>query len=502
MLLFLAGYAFVMAYGDELVGIDFAHITVNRFIEPIVYPESGRFFPLGLQEYNLLNAFGKSAALYHAWATIELVVLVPCVLFLLRELPLRWGALTIVYVLTIPGIAFSFMTVIYVERDLLFCLALWLVAIEWFRRTESRAAFASAVVLAQLLLYQKETAFVLLGGFAGASLLLRSKDFRTARFAQWARTNALDLAHLVLCAVFVATYVVAILPHVTVSYAAGAETRATSAVMLGIIRSHPPIVAAAATLLWRVGTRRTFDQLWDPLAIGAIAFAAAYVKLGMAREYYFAPADFIAALYVARVIHQTLPAWRRVAVAGLCIVLAALFAKNVTTSAAQWVGRRSNVDAYRQLASVLRREAESRPDREVTLFFPQTGGFQVMELAAFLHFKGWTPTDGPAPRVANGPAFTLKTRHRFPDDRCFVSEAFQCRVSPSPKARELVVFLPARSVAATELARWNERADSVFYHEPRRSLTMSAMRALALTALREAIPSEAYVFRSRESSAD
>ena len=498
LLLFFIGYVYVMFFGDELVGIDFAHFTVSRFIEPIVYPESGRFFPLALQEYNLLNALGKSAALYHAWATIELLVIASCVVFLLRETPLWYRVLVIVYLLALPSLAFSFMSVLYVERDMVFCIALWLVSIEWFRRSQSRVAFAVAVVVAQLLLYQKETAFVLIGGFAGASLLLRRADFRQQRYAEWARTNALELAHLAMCGVFLTVYLVAILPHVTASYAAGRNTvGAASGVLLTVIRSDPVLLAAAAVLLWRVGRRRALDELWDPLLVGALAFAATYVKLGLARDYYFAPADFIAALYLARIIYQTLPAWPRVAVAGLCLALMASFARNVSNNAAEWLGRRLTVDAYVALSNFLRRQAESRPEREITLFFPQAGGFQVMELAAFLHFKGWTATDGPAPRVAHGPSFALKTRHRYPNDRCFMSQLFQCRVAASPSAGDLIVFLPGRSVSAADLARSSEGADAMFHHEPRWSLTTRAMRALALGEPSETGLFEAYVLRSR-----
>ena len=499
VVLFLVAYVYVMFFGDELVGIDIAHLTVNQVIEPVVSPESGRFFPLAFQWYNLLGAFGKSAELYHAWATLELAVLAVSVVYLLRDMPLRYGVLALGYMIALPSIAYAFMNLPYPERDLVFCIALWIVAIQSFRRTQSRGAFAAAIVLTQLLLYQKETSFVLIGGFSGASLLLRHSGIpRAGRYAAWARANALELAQLALCGVFLAVYAFAILPYVTASYAAGGSAATASLrTLTHFIRYDLVLVAAAVTLSCRVARRRTLDPLWEPLLIGAIAFAAAYVKLGMTREYYLAPADLVFALYLARILHQSLLAWARPTAVVVCLGLTVTFGANVTTTARSWAARRSTVDAYLRLASFLRSEAEARSDREVTLFFPQPGGFEVMEFAAFLHFKGWTAKDGPAPRVANGPAFTLKTRHPYLHERCFLSQPFRCRPVASPDSGDLIVLLPGRSVAPRELMRWHAHADPIAYPQRRASLTTSAMRWLAIGNLTDGDLSDGRVMRSR-----
>jgi len=495
--LFVVAYVYAMFLNDELVGIDIAHLTVNRIIDPVIAPESGRFFPLGFQAYNLIGAFGKSVALYHAWATFELFVVALCVRLLLREVPLRYGVLAIVYVITLPSIAYVFMNVPYPERDIIVCIALWMVALERFRRTEGRVAFVASLILAQLLLYQKETSFVLLGAWSGATLLHRFLNGTQRRLVDRVRASSLELAHLALCVTFLAVYAVVILPHVTVSYAAsGAANGASYRALLYFARNDLVIVATTATLAWRIARRRQVDP-WDCLAIGAIAFAAAFIKLGMARDYYLAPADFVGVLYVGRILCQLLPAWPRVASAGLSAALLLSFVHNLSSNADWWSARRSTVAAYVQLEDFLRREAGSRPERAVTLYFPQPGGFEVMEFAAFLHFRGWTAKDGPAPLMENGPSFTLKSRHRYRAERCFPSQAFRCRPAAQPEPGDLVVLLPGRSVTLEELSRWYAHSEPVFFHASRSLPAVRAMRSLATGALADISLPETYVLRSR-----
>ena len=135
----------------------------------------------------------------------------------------------------------------------------------------------------------------------------------------------------------------------------------------------------AVVFAWRLVSaavgRRALDALWDPLAAGALAYALAYVKLGIVRDYYLAPVDFIAVLYVARVAFDGLRAQRPVAVAGVVLVIAWAFAQNVSNAAFEVLAREEFVDGNVALASFLANAATDRTrDRAFHCSFRRPAG--------------------------------------------------------------------------------------------------------------------------------
>jgi hypothetical protein len=74
--------------------------------------------------------------------------------------------LVIVTLLT-PSILISFNGLMFLERDVLFFLACFVLSVKRFEQTKSIAWAVAAVVCAQIMLYRKETVFLLLLCFAG-----------------------------------------------------------------------------------------------------------------------------------------------------------------------------------------------------------------------------------------------------------------------------------------------------------------------------------------------
>ena len=70
----------------------------------------------------------------------------------------------------------SFGALILAERNVLFFLARLVLSVKRFEQTRSTAWAVTAVVCAQSMIYFKETAFLLLWGFAVGRLILRCRN--------------------------------------------------------------------------------------------------------------------------------------------------------------------------------------------------------------------------------------------------------------------------------------------------------------------------------------
>ena len=307
--LFFCLYASLVLYGEDLVGADYAQLTAQRFFPMPIWPQNRRFFPLGLQEYNILGFLGKHATLYHAWSVVQLGVVLACVVRVLAPAPLWLRCAACAFMAVVPSIAYAFFGLIYPERDLIFWMSIWMVCLQSYWRTGSRVAFASALIAAQWMLYYKEIVFLMVGAFAAGKMLVDVYLERPLKsLAAFAQSHVLELSHLILCAVFLGVYLLEMRASTGASYAMNVGRRgAALAALQFYIRWDLPLAALAIALGLRLAMvimgRRRIDPMWDVLAVSAVIYVLAYVKLAMIKDYYPAPADFIAVLYLARLAY-------------------------------------------------------------------------------------------------------------------------------------------------------------------------------------------------------
>jgi hypothetical protein len=498
---FVCLYACLLLYHEDLVGLDYAQVTAPRFVSVQIWPHNGRFFPLGLQEYNLLGFLGTSARVYRAFSVLELAVVVFCVYRILASTPAWFRCGVILVLTTSPSFVESFFSVVIQERDMLALLCVWLLCYRSFIRTERWPAFCGALIAAQFLLYEKETAFVLIGGFACARILLRTRmpaqpNHRVSgrRFLE---RNLLEICHVVLCALFLLVYAIVVARHVTASYVQPSSWRATAAAFEEYARSDFLVDAlalgfAARLVLLGVGKGRP-DAFWDPLAVAGLGVAAAYVKLGMVRSYYLAPADCVAVLYLAWLAYAALhdKGWR--AIAGAVIAVALVVQVNLRDAASAILARKQYVDANVHLASFLTTFARSH-DSPMRLYFRDAGGFQIMEFSAFLRFKG-LQADGMPLRPQGGQVgFTVKTPHRYPGDVCHPSQRFRCGYELAPQPGDLIVFLPGTDVPVRDLATLEAAGAEAYRYRPEPTALERLLGAIGSADAAASQPSDAYVF--------
>lgn len=480
LIVFVCIYAILIVSGEDLVGQDYAQLTAQRFYGMPIWPNNRRFFPLGLQEYNILGLLGKTAQVYHTFSIYQLLVVLPAIVVLLAPAAIWLRCVVCAFVMTSPSFVISFFGLIYPERDIIFWMAAWLVSLVAHVRNGGRLSFAAALISAQCLLYYKEIVFLLVAGFAAGKLVLDAQRDRR----DFLRRHLLELSHLALCAVFVGVYFFAMRSATGESYAINAgRVGASLAAFDTYVQVDPLLIVLAVVVALRVVLvftgKRAADPLWDSLAVGALIYVAAYIKLAMVRDYYTAPADFVAVIYLARVAYAELRSASIVVRAAVSLVVAVAFMQNLSTDAFAVLTRKEYVAASRQMVDALEQHAVSSRRDTVELFFPQVGGFQLMEFSAYLRYRGFRMLGDSTAREANRPVVVVKGPHRFPEDVCQPSQNFKCLYAVAPARGDLVAFLPGREVSSAAVEELGGR--QVFRVRPSSSWMLSALRMLAPT---------------------
>jgi len=276
----------------------------------------GRFFPFGHQEFNFIRHFTSTPAGYHVLPIAQLLILFWILLVIDDELDIATRATLAIFALLTPSILISFASLIVPERDVLFFLAFLALSIKRFERTQSNAWAAAAVVFAQVMMFYKETAFLLLLGFAGGRLILRCKNETAAGWNYhrlWNKESRLDLCLAASAVLFLLQYFAAMGVHGNMNYAVKHQQSLLETLIAYLKADLLAWVFMAVVVgrIYLILRQRTVPALlWDGLAFGGVAYFLAYLALRLFSAYYLAPADLIAVLYVGRF---TALSWRTIA---------------------------------------------------------------------------------------------------------------------------------------------------------------------------------------------
>lgn len=451
-LLFLGVYVSLMfyketfAYYDDDQLLDFS--LQGKSFSPPIWPASGRFFPLGLQEFNVLRFVTRSAAGYHSFVAVQLVALIVVLFLALRELRLGYRLLILSAVMLAPSFVIAFSGLVYPERNILFWLAVIVLCLQRHSKTGEHKYFIGCLAATQFALYYKETVVVFIVTYASARLLLAYYSKGRNRHISWralARENALSLGMLAVSGIYVTLFLAAMLPHRSLSYIASTHENVGSALLAYLRIDCIPFVLAVIVIV-RLGrfvvSKCELDPLWDSLALAACVVFACTIGLRLYSGYYLAPVDLIAVLYLGRLASAWIskPSWlRRSLVAGvfLCVM-----AQSVAYSWFRVVERKNVIALKGQFADFLRGYVPDVKDSTVELFFPYANGYRLMELSAFLRYRGFQPAGQQVNSPEAGPSFAVEGRELFNDSRCVEYRDYSCTHRESPEAGALIVVLP------------------------------------------------------------
>ena len=470
--LFLPCYVLLLLKWENFAYYDNSALTCLSLrgvdIPPPIWPHDGRFFPLAYQEFNLIQHFTKSVIGYHALPMVQLLILSCTLLILDKQLNIKDRVGLIFLLLVTPGFVISFGGLVYSERNIMFCLVCLLLFVKRFEESHRIAWATAAVVSAQIMIYEKETAFLLVLGLAIGGLLFGCWNHEEGVHLLRSKENRLYACLALLTMPFLLYYAAATDPHPKAYY--NAEDRLT---LLATCISYVKLDLLAWLFVifllgraYQILRRRTVPSpFWDGLALGGVLCFAAYLYLGLSSAYYLAPVNLIAVLYMGRFIAlgwtQTC-LWQRMAVGTLCTIV---LLQSISLSAICLFQRKNLLHAKAAIAQIL--VERYRASKVHTLFFPFADPYVLNEFAAYLSYRG-IPIEGVTTQFA-GPNRTviMFARSIEKDGRCLQWSTFLCRAGSQPATGDLVIVLPDDNASFADVLPYRSPDELVFSYQPR-----------------------------------
>ena len=477
--LILAGYIALIFTWEDFAYYDNSQLTLytlkGHSFPPPVWIDSGRFFPLDMQEFNLVRHLAHSVAGYDVLPALQLLVICAIFLILDQELDIKARICLAVCVLLLPGMVISFSGLIFPERNVIFWLLCLAFFVERFDRTQSGAAAAAAVVSAQAMLYYKETAFLLLWGFVVGRLLFRCRNFDGAgwNFARlWEKASCLDLCLGALGFIFLCYYSLVMFRHTKLQYIQQVRMPELE-VLLSYLKVDLLAWLFAIVVLIRIflifKRRIVPSPFWDSLAFGGLAYMTAFLFLGMYSGYYWAPTDVIAILYLGRLACLSWEKSRPSIKITVSLALCAVLVQCVLGSTYRLYERKNLIHAKAQIADLIQKQYRHNADGPLRLFFPFTSPYLTMEFAAYLDYRG-LPVEEAGNELAGTNRVEIVCRAMTKDGLIQNYRNILGHAGQAPKTGDLVIFLPDDRASRAEVSHYINGGDPIFSYEPRPSI--------------------------------
>lgn len=398
MVVLLGAYAWLMIAWEEFTFFD-AHIFFQSLAGGPqhallqLFPTLGRAYPLTHQEFYPLSFIGSSAAVYQTFAFLELLLGGFLLTRTLRgNLAITW--LAAIGILLAPPIVAALFHIVNSERNILLLLCVFLWSALAYERSGKRRYVALAAVSSFLSLQYKETAVVMMAAWAG--VLLLAALFGRQRSAGERRVLALLGGSVALgCAIWFVTFAIAVMPQVERSYTVGRSH--DPLLVLQILSSQVWFLIMLGGIVCRLLLARRGFQLspvWDGAPVAAVAFTAAYVKLGFIHEYYYSPAALLAWLYAGRVAALAVANSPRkpAALAAVAAFLAPLALFQVMISF-WWVYTpwKENVASKADAAAFIQQLHDARPQDQrrqpFRILFPRNSNYEAAFFIGYLEAR-------------------------------------------------------------------------------------------------------------------
>jgi hypothetical protein len=495
---FLTSYSVMILVWEEFAYYDNSFFTLvtlkGHNIGAPVWQGEGRFWPLGYQEFNLLRHFTDTMIGYHVLAIAQLFIFVGVLLFCDDELSMAARVSLAFVALLTPSILISFSGLIFPERNVLLLLACLVLSIKRFEKTQSTPWAVAAAVCAQIMIYYKETAFLLLFGIAAGRLILRCRNGHHATWDHhrlWDKEGRLDLCLAGLAVLFSFYYIGVIGIHQKLHYA-GDRRQPLGEILLAYMRLDFLAWLLTCVVLGRICLilrgRAAASPLWDGLAFGGVLYVFAYYYLGIFNAWYLAPADLIAVLYVGRLAvlsWKKMGSWNKV-VASMLIFTVLI--QDVSLSALALFERKNVIRAKVKVAQVIQTQYWNYGGNALKLFFPFATPYVIMEFASYLSYRG-VPVEGAEAEPTELNNVALATSGVAKDGPCVEWRSLRCHTVKGPDRGDLVIVLPDDEASLAEASAYRTQGELLFTYEPRpripqwlRSLVRNLVGNLRMTS--------------------
>lgn len=303
---------FILYNAEWILGDNFIFITTTAAGHPILLNNiatlsHGRFYPLAFQDFNLLLLipFGRTAFAHYCLVAISFLsayamFLMSCVSSF-REgnrkyahIPLTAIAVTLFTIS--PGFADIYSNLIFPERQLVFCLAVFIFAFHKAVGSGSAKMYFLAATAAIVSAYIKETASPALFAFSFLSLIFCGKGMRFSEKA----------AHYAIMANFIVFMVMwGIFGWSGADNLYRTDTRLPFSQLAYVVFSANKallLIAIVAIMRWIriILSKSAAENFYDPLIAASAIFIAEYLVLNYNSAYYYVPAVLLGIIPMLR----------------------------------------------------------------------------------------------------------------------------------------------------------------------------------------------------------
>ena len=424
---------------------------------------------------------------YHILPIIQLLIFLGIIVSLDVDLNIAARSILAIVVLLTPSILASFTGLIFLERDVLFFLTCLILLVKRFEQRQTIILAVAAVVCAQILLYYKETAFILLLGFAAGRLILRCRNEPGPgwdRNRLWDKESRLDLCFAALAVLFLIFYAAMMGYYLLegghiVPYRHAGSPRAATVIAYAKVDllAWLFVVVAASRIYLILRYQAAPSLLWDGLAVGGVAYFFSYLFLGIFGAWYLAPVDFIAVLYVGRFAILSWPSMYTWSKTLVLLVISTILLQNVLYSGLWMFDRKNVIHAKSEIASVVVKRYRSGVGDTLRLYFPFANQYIITQFASYLNYRG-VAVEGTKGKAAEQNSIILATPRIAKDGTCHFMGPFMCHAANWPATGDLVIVFPDDGAVfdwdlrapLAEVSVYRRRGELLFSYEPFPSL--------------------------------
>ena len=282
-------------FGDDLI---FLRTTAIGKLLPLSegINMSGRFFPLGHYDFNILLLPGlKSATAHYVFSAISFIVFVTCISFFYSQLiykiskDRRYTSWLVMFCVIFLMARFypMFFYVIFPERLVIVLLSVFIILCFRFNETDHWKYGIPALFLAACLVYCKEPVSVALLVFSGTILIINNKGLTKYKRIFYSLLVVNSILFL-----FLYNYFVII--HSEILYTGGNRPMSVIELLIKVFRDNKVLIPAfglAFIRLFLIFYKKEKKYLiYDGFLFSGIAYTFAVLMLKLNFSYYYFPA--------------------------------------------------------------------------------------------------------------------------------------------------------------------------------------------------------------------
>ena len=297
LFLFIATYGFILIVSANFGVIDdhglLSTIAIGKDMPLFIMPDIGRFFPLNGYEWSLISNISVSPILFYTYNAIQVFIIAYLILSILENIfnydNKYLSVYIILFLLFLPGFVTAWFRLFVPERSELFYFVIFLYFFLKYQKEQKIFYLLVGLTSANIALYYKEPAFLMLGSFAFFHLIFGWKEIN---FKQ----KIFDFLLMISSFIFILVYFFVV-------YLNKGETLYGTTTLNQFLQmaknifnmalSDPLIIFILLPLvlyrLYQIIKIRKIDYLFDSMLFSSAIYVLVYIKLNMFAHHYLLP---------------------------------------------------------------------------------------------------------------------------------------------------------------------------------------------------------------------